>query len=212
MADVCDAFYAKDQLPDEEAPKASRAKKRRRKANEGDRDKQSAQEDKKAGPREAHADEDSERAGLLCEARYLSSGLEEWASLATLDSAALRAFCTKKSYENHQKTAGCVVQAIHHVFSETLDKLVKGEGYVSQELRNDISLAEAIHQEGVQFFFHLLNNKLRIGVLTLVDVINGKKRQRALAGAVERSAVDNDHMREEKFGEEHSASQPTAGS
>ena len=55
---------------------------------------------------------------------------------------------------------------------------------MSQELLADLTLAQAIQLEGEQFIDYL-NNKIRIAVLLVCDVWNGKKRQLLNAPRIE---------------------------
>ena len=69
-----------------------------------------------------------------------------------------------------------VFDFVHRSWAFALDYVTAGNGYVREELEKDLSLLEAITYEGAQIA-HLLTNRYKVLLLSLIDVTNGKKRQ-----------------------------------
>lgn len=61
-----------------------------------------------------------------------------------------------------------------------LDKLSAADGFVKQQVLADLSLRAALEQEG-SLFVSLLQNKLKIIALSVIDTVHGKAAQRRLA-------------------------------
>ena len=75
-----------------------------------------------------------------------------------------------------------------------LDKMSGGNGFVREEIENDISLLHAIESEGATFVA-LLNNKVKLLALAAVDTVNGKRNQ--IAAEPVESVIEEENGTEE---------------
>lgn len=214
--DPVDVFYAKDQLCDNEGSKKQKNKKRKqnRKPNQDapeEEEKCYAQESPHDNKEEKdRAEQPTSREQLLAKARVFCASADEWIAIRDLNSPQLEAYLEQKAYENHAKISRGLVQVIHSSLAEVMDQLSRANGHVKQEIRCDLTLAEALHSELANILY-LINNRIKIIALLAVDTWNGKQKQRRLtnlnqltgSGAADSAA---------EIEEAHSTASSTAGS
>lgn len=182
--DPVDVFYAKDQLCDDEGSKKQKNKKRKqnRKPNQDapeEEEKCYAQEHDNEEEKDRAEQQPTSREQLLAKARVFCASADEWIAVRDLNSPQLEAYLEQKAYENHAKISRGLVQVIHSSLAEVMDQLSRANGHVKQEIRCDLTLAEALHSELANILY-LINNRIKIIALLAVDTWNGKQKQRRL--------------------------------
>ena len=110
-------------------------------------------------------------------ARRYCASIEEWNEVKNLSAAKLEDFCHEKEFINEKKLNTSIIAAIHNGIGLVLDKLTRGNGYVYEEITNDLTLRAAIEEEGVEWLQYI-TNRVRIALLSTIDTINGKRIQR----------------------------------
>jgi hypothetical protein len=172
-----DAYLAKEQLVDEPAESKS-TRKRRKKREERQHGEHPGEENHEQEERHERADTDqNERQTALHKACHFCASADEFKQVARLRTPELQAWLEQKAYENYKEVAQSLVRALHYGLAQVADRVSRGDGYVADQIANDLTLAQAIHMEGSSLFKYI-NNRMRILLLLSIDVFEGKKKQR----------------------------------
>jgi hypothetical protein len=138
--------------------------------------------------------ETENKAELLNEAKSYCKTSQEFSSLSKMTPKALRVFIDQKSFEKTANLRNSVVEGIHSAYAFLIDKLSKGDGYISDRILQDDNLKDSIQDEIIPIFSYI-NNKLKIGILSGTHIYNGKMEQRKHQPMIEEIHEEN----QEKF-------------
>ena len=115
-------------------------------------------------------DDLKKRARLFCKCP------EQWRSVSRYNPKRLREFVDEQSWTQEQALHGSIFGFVHKLLGLVMDTISKGDGCVQREIEDDISLRQAIEQEGATFA-HYLTNRYKIIALTACDTFNGKRME-----------------------------------
>jgi hypothetical protein len=113
---------------------------------------------------------------LKARARLFCKSPEQWRSVSKKSHDALKVWLEDQEFNQQTCLHQSIFSFAHQLYSLVVDKITLGNEHVRIELENDLTLRHAIEVEGQQFA-SLMNNKMKIITLTLVDIFNGKKNQ-----------------------------------
>lgn len=114
---------------------------------------------------------------LKKEAQCYCKTYDEYKAIRNYKRNRLEQWIEEKKFDQDHNLSETIFDAIHNVFAATLDMLTRGEGYVKDELLNDLTLRQAIEDEG-RGLLKFLSNRYRILALTGSDTYHGKLKQR----------------------------------
>jgi hypothetical protein len=120
-----------------------------------------------------HAETNTE---LKQKARLLCRCSEQWKIVSRYSDQRLMEFVQERTFEQQQQLYNTVFGFAHTLWALSMDIILKGNGFVKQQIENDLSLRQAIEEEGVNFV-SFLNNRCKFMALTAVDCFNGKRQQ-----------------------------------
>ena len=101
---------------------------------------------------------------------------EQWKSVSRYSDQRLMEFVQERTFEQQQHLYNTVFGFAHTLWALSMDIVLKGNGFVKQQIENDLSLRQAIEEEGVNFV-RFLNNRCKFMALTAVDCFNGKRQE-----------------------------------
>ena len=101
---------------------------------------------------------------------------QEWADVQKMNNKKLDAFINDKKFQSNLNLRQTFVDGLHKFYSIVFDKLTRGDNHVASQLMSDISLKKSIESEVIPFL-GMLDNKLKLGMLTASGVVAGKMRQ-----------------------------------
>ena len=101
---------------------------------------------------------------------------EQWKSVSRYSDQRLMEFVQEKQFDQQRHLYNTVFGFTHTLWALAMDIILKGNGFVKQQIENDLSLRHAIEEEGVNFV-SFLNNRCKFMALTAVDCFNGKRQQ-----------------------------------
>ena len=113
---------------------------------------------------------------LKQKARLLCQCPEQWKSVSRYSDQRLMEFVQEKQFDQQRHLYNTVFGFAHTLWALSMDIILKGNGFVKQQIENDLSLRDAIEEEGVNFV-SFLNNRCKFMALTTVDCFNGKRQQ-----------------------------------
>ena len=153
--------------PDKPEKKAS--KKRRK--QDGTSDKNDAKT-KQQKLQQKHENDNT----LRKQARFYCASPEQWRTVSKYNEKRMQEFCEEQAF--HQQKALCkqVFDSTHQWLAWLLDKVSAGDGFVENEILADVSLRQSLEQEGAAFV-SLLENKVKIVLLTITDTLHAKRVQ-----------------------------------
>ena len=120
-----------------------------------------------------HAETNTE---LRQKARLYCHCPQQWKSVSRYSDQRLMEFVQERQFEQQQHLYNTVFGFAHTLWALSMDIVLKGNGFVKQQIENDLSLRQAIEEEGVNFV-SFLNNRWKFMALTAVDCFNGKRQQ-----------------------------------
>ena len=130
-------------------------------------------------------DDLKKRARLFCKCP------EQWRSVSRYNPKRLREFVDEQSWTQEQALHGSIFGFVHKLLGLVVDTLSKGDGHVQREIEDDVSLRQAIEQEGAQFA-HYLSNRYKIVALTACDTFSGKRKEIESRPIVTIEEINND--------------------
>ena len=113
---------------------------------------------------------------LKQKARLLCQCPEQWKSVSRYSDQRLMEFVQEKQFDQQRHLYNTVFGFAHTLWALAMDIILKGNGFVKQQIENDLSLRDAIEEEGVNFV-SFFNNRCKFMALTTVDCFNGKRQQ-----------------------------------
>lgn len=120
--------------------------------------------------------QDKELHDLRKRAESMCKSYEQYRVVKRYSKQRLKDWVSQKDYESDAELRENLFSFVHKGYAALVDILCKGKGHVETHLLNDISLREAIEQEGRDLVKYL-SNKSKIAVLTTSDVYQGKREQ-----------------------------------
>lgn len=165
--DGIDEFY-RDSKHSEEAEVVTAKKAKKTKKRKPDSD----------GAEPAAEQKETEEDTLRKKARFYTKSAEQWKVVSRYAPKRLEEFVQEKEFENKKEFQTSIMGGCHQVLATVVDKLAKGEGHVREHILADVSLRKAIEEEGADFVQYF-SNKVKIAVLSILDVANGKREQYA---------------------------------
>lgn len=168
MEDELEQFFSEndnkhaDKQPGEKVTKAKKTKKRKPEPD--------------AGTTNATSEETSEETELRKRARFYCKSPEQWRAVSKYAPKRLEEFCQEKDFEAKKEFQTSFFDSVHQGLAMGLDRLSSADGHVREQILSDVSLRDAIEKEGADFV-GFLNNKIKITLLTLLGVANGKRKQ-----------------------------------
>ena len=141
-----------------------------------------------------HAETNNE---LRQKARLYCQCPQQWKSVSRYSDQRLMEFVQERTFEQQQHLYNTVFGFAHTLWALSMDLVLKGNGFVKQQIENDLSLRQAIEEEGVNFV-SFLNNRCKFMALTAVDCFNGKRQQIVLQPETIIVQEENDDRRGEK--------------
>lgn len=121
-------------------------------------------------PKEAEDDD------LRKRARFYVKSPEQWRVVCKYPAKRLEEFVQEKDFEAKKEFHTNLLDGFHQIMASGIDKLARGEGHVREQLMADVSLKKAIAEESVEFVQYF-SNKVKIAVLSFLDIANGKREQ-----------------------------------
>ena len=117
-------------------------------------------------------DEIKQRARLLCKSQ------QEWKTVARYNHNRMKEFIDEHTFNQQTMLHDNVFGFIHSTWALCIDKLCTGDGFIQEQIQNDLSLRAALEHEG-QNLVQFMTNRYKIAILTIVNGCNGKKQQQA---------------------------------
>ena len=102
---------------------------------------------------------------------------QEWSDVQKMNNRKLDAFINDKKFQSNLNLRQTFVDGLHKLYSIIFDKLTRGDNHVAEQLMQDISLKKSIESEVIPFI-GMLDNKLKLAMLTATGVVAGKMKQR----------------------------------
>ena len=165
-------FFGHDQKHQQEDQKAQVAQPKSSKKRKHKADRTDAKATKEAKVKAQH-EEDAE---LRKRARFLCTSPEQYRIVAKYSTQKLKEWVQDKEFDQKKALAQTVFDAVHRILAVGLDKISQGDGFVESQILADLTLRQSIEEEGIEYL-SLLQNKVRILVLTFVDTVNAKRIQ-----------------------------------
>ena len=101
---------------------------------------------------------------------------QEWADVQKMYNKKLECFINDKKFQSNLNLRQTFVDGLHKFYSIVFDKITRGDNHVASQLMSDISLKKSIESEVIPFL-GMLDNKLKLGMLTASGVVAGKMKQ-----------------------------------
>ncbi|MBS1751407.1 MAG: hypothetical protein JST63_16015 [Bacteroidetes bacterium] len=127
---------------------------------------------------EAKTTEASQEDELRKRARFYVKSPEQWRVVCKYPAKRLEEFVQEKDFENKKEFQSSVLDGFHQIMASGIDRIANGDGHVREQILADVSLRKAIEEEGADFV-QFFSNKVKIAVLSFLDIANGKREQYA---------------------------------
>lgn len=127
-------------------------------------------------------DDDDEARALKHKAKYYCRDPKEWRIVSKYSKDKLETYLSDQEFLSAAKIAEQISSFTQNFYAMVLDKVTKSDGYVEQEIKNDLTLRDAISRELVEYVKHI-TNRFQIAIFSTVNVINGKRKQQANGSA-----------------------------
>ena len=113
---------------------------------------------------------------LMEKAKVLASTSEQWGALRGMTESELAAFVDQAEFSQQQVMYDMLSQVVTKCAGFVLDTALRGRGFVSREVENDLTLRQCVSEE-CKTLAKVINNRYRILMLTAMDSVNGKQAQ-----------------------------------
>ena len=121
----------------------------------------------------------------------------EWGEVQKMNNRKLEAFINDKKFQSNLNLRQTFVDGLHKLYSIICDKLTRGDNHVAEQLMQDISLKKSIESEVIPFI-GMLDNKLKLGMLTASCVVAGKMKQRIVEHTNDNFSIIKENERDEE--------------
>lgn len=141
---------------------------------------------------------DEELEEMRKRAKSYCNSFEQWNSIRKYKKPRLVEWLEQKEFDIDNSLKNSVFSFVQEAYGFILDKISKGEGYVQQQICNDLTLRQALEDEGRNLLKYL-SNKSKILVLTGADLYHGKQEQKLYTPASDHPGQTpvHDDLREE---------------
>lgn len=102
---------------------------------------------------------------------------QEWLEVSGMNLKKLKSYIAQKEFEQNQSLRTTFFTGLHRILAYTIDTVTRANGHVSNRILNDLPLQEAIENEALPLIGYL-NNRAKILMLAVHDVVQGKMTQR----------------------------------
>jgi hypothetical protein len=120
---------------------------------------------------------DPELAEMRKRAQSYCKCFEQWNSVRRYSKKRLGDWLEEKEYEVHSNMQNSVFDFVQNAYAFVLDLVTKGDGHVLDQIKNDLTLRQALEDEGRDLLKYL-SNKSKVLFLSGADVYHGKQQQR----------------------------------
>lgn len=127
--------------------------------------------------RKRKMEESDEVRELKQKAKYHCKDIKEWRIVSKYSQKKLEEYLQDQTFLEGAKVAQDFGSFITDIYGFVLDKITKGDGFVEAEVKNDLSLRNAIQRELIEYVKHI-TNRLQVVIFSGADVLQGKKKQR----------------------------------
>ena len=141
-------------------------------------EKPAAKKRKKEGP----SCGDPEMAEMRKRAKSYCQSFEQYNSIRRYSKKRLQDWIEQKEFDIDSSLKNSVFSFVTEAYAFVLDKLLKADGHVAEQVKNDLSLRQALEDQGRDLLMYL-SNKSKILVLTGADIYHGKSEQRRIQQA-----------------------------
>ena len=148
---------------------------------------------------------DTDTDDLKNRARFYCKSPDQWLIVKKYGKDRLEQFVSEHDFNAMRDLHESLFGFIHKVLAVCCDKITASEGHVQEQILSDITLRQAIEQEGSNFIQYL-TNRYKILALTCIDTFNGKQKQISLRPQILIEEEKNDEHSTES---EHVASTAT---
>jgi hypothetical protein len=118
----------------------------------------------------------------------------EWGDVQKMNNRRLETFINDKKFSSNLNLRQTFVDGLHKFYSMICDKITRGDNHVAEQLMQDISLRKSIESEVIPFI-SMLDNKLKLGMLTATGIVAGKMKQRILDNASDNFSIIKENER-----------------
>ncbi len=109
-------------------------------------------------------------------AKFYCKNVTEWRIVAKYNKTRLEEYLVDQDFLAGAQLSDQFSDVTTNVIAYLVDKISKGDGYVEQELKCDISLRNCIQKELVDVL-KIMTNRMQIAIFSVVDIVSGKKKQ-----------------------------------
>ncbi len=104
---------------------------------------------------------------------------DEWHNVSTMNKSKLQKYIAEQEFNQNQNLKVTFFSGLHKIFAFAVDTVSRGNGHVQEQLLNDMPLKQALEDEALPLLAYL-NNRSKIAMLFIHDVIQGKMTQKLL--------------------------------
>ena len=116
---------------------------------------------------------------LRLSAKSFCSTPDEWHHISMMNKGKLLKFIAEKEFLKNQDLKLTFFSGIHRILAYAADTVTRANGHVQKQMLVDLPLQQAIEDEALPLIQYL-NNRSKILMLFVHDVIQGKVTQRLL--------------------------------
>ena len=131
----------------------------------------------KPSKRKRDDDQEDEKEQIRKQCKYYCGSPAEWNIVRKYKFERQKEYVEEKRFLEEKQLSETVFNATHNCLGVVLDYVTQGDGYVENEIKNDLSLRHAIEEE-FQNILYLFNNKIKILFLTSIDELQHVRRPR----------------------------------
>ena len=121
-------------------------------------------------------DKEDEKEQIRQQCKYYCASIEEWNSVRKFKLDKQKDFIEEKQFLEAKNLSQTVFDTGHNAMALVLDLISKGEGYIEQEIKQDLTLRHTIEEEG-QKLLYLVTNKYKILFLICIDLFTGHRKR-----------------------------------
>ena len=138
---------------------------------------------------------EDDKEDLTKQAQALCTDGEEYGLVSRMNYKNLKVFVNQKTFERDQNLRATVFEGIHRLYAFFLDKVSHANGFVQQQIMEDLNLRKSIEDECIPLVA-FLNNKAKIAFLTCNGAIQGKMTQRQMDPQIVVEETNDDTINE----------------
>ncbi len=122
---------------------------------------------------------DSSTEDLRLVAKNYCCTTQEWQDVCSMSKSKIKTYIAQKEFENAQNLRTSFFSGAHRAIAYAVDAITKGNGHVNSQIANDLTLQRALEEEAMPLLCYL-NNRAKLAMLLINDIIQGKLLQRTL--------------------------------